>query len=86
MPFLFRNTNTGCTYSSGPWVWSSQMLGLGTGAQRQYKVYWIRSGYRPLPAGDGAPPEAPPEGPAPEAFFYAIWLHLSIKNERLWLI
>ena len=55
------------------------MLGLGTGAQRQYKVYWIRSGYRPLPAGDGAPPEAPPEGPAPEAFFYAIWLHLSIK-------
>ena len=57
-------------------------------------VYWIRSVYwwrgeaarsrrsrdhRLPPAGEGASPEAPPEGPAggapPEANFYAIWLH-----------
>ena len=58
-------------------------IGLGTGAQRQYKVY-CRSQYtgsdqdtggaakprrhRPPPAGEEAPSEAPPEGPAGGAF------------------
>ena len=59
---------------------------------RHMPVHWTRPVYWWLrrtgrgfaatpvpPAGEGAPPEAAPEGPAggalPEARFYAIWLH-----------